>query len=259
MSTATARPRPKSLIDAIVAEHEAAEHADHDRGGGGDDPGGGGEAVGDRVGVVAGAVVLLLDAGEEEHLVVHREAEHDREEHHRRPRLDRPGLARRRRGRSRPSPLEHRDDHAVRGADRQQVHDHGLERHERSSGTRPSAAGTTAPSTAPMKSGRRADEDVGEVRAAAVKPPTYTVHVGALGRRGDDVVAQVVDSFVVASSCGAEVGNTWITAVSPAGFGIAAASRTPLRAPASARRGGERHRPLCSCRPAGRPRRATGR
>ena len=29
-----------------------------------------------------------------------------------------------------PAPLEHRDDDAVRGADRQQVHDHGLERHE---------------------------------------------------------------------------------------------------------------------------------
>ena len=29
-----------------------------------------------------------------------------------------------------PAPLEHGDDHAVGGADRQQVHDRGLERHE---------------------------------------------------------------------------------------------------------------------------------
>ena len=29
-----------------------------------------------------------------------------------------------------PAPLEHRDDHAVGGADRQQVHDRRLERHE---------------------------------------------------------------------------------------------------------------------------------
>ena len=34
---------------------------------------------------------LLLDAGEEEHLVVHREAEHDGEHHHRHERLDGPG------------------------------------------------------------------------------------------------------------------------------------------------------------------------
>ena len=40
---------------------------------------------------VAGARPLLLHAGEEEHLVVHRQAEHDGEEHHRRERLDGPG------------------------------------------------------------------------------------------------------------------------------------------------------------------------
>ena len=40
--------------------------------------------------VVVRAVVLLPDPGEEEHLVVHREAEDDGEQHHRRPRLDRP-------------------------------------------------------------------------------------------------------------------------------------------------------------------------
>ena len=49
----------EQLERAVVAEHEAAEHADHDRRGGGDDARGGGEAVGDGGRVVAGAVVLL--------------------------------------------------------------------------------------------------------------------------------------------------------------------------------------------------------
>ena len=41
----------------------------------------------------AGAQVLLPDAREQEHLVVHREAEQDREHHDRQERLDRPFLA----------------------------------------------------------------------------------------------------------------------------------------------------------------------
>ena len=50
------------------------------------------EAAGDREAVVAGAVPFLVDAADEEHLVVHREAEQDREHHHRDERLDRAGL-----------------------------------------------------------------------------------------------------------------------------------------------------------------------
>ena len=80
---------------------------------------------------VAGAVVLLLDPGEEEHLVVHREAEHDGEEHHRRERLDGPGLQPG--DVAEPAPLHDGDGDAVGGADRQQVHDHGLQRHEQRS------------------------------------------------------------------------------------------------------------------------------
>ena len=77
---------------------------------------------------VAGAVPLLPHAGEQEHLVVHRQAEDDGEQHHRHPRLDRRRLHA---GEvAEPAPLEQRHDDAVGGADRQQVHDHGLERHE---------------------------------------------------------------------------------------------------------------------------------
>ncbi len=93
-----------SLMTRLVLEHEGAEHDDHDRRGGGDDAGGGGEAVGDRAFVLSlGAVVLLLHPREQEHLVVHREPEHDREHHHRDERLDRAPACRCRRA-SRASP-----------------------------------------------------------------------------------------------------------------------------------------------------------
>ena len=83
-------------------------------------------------GVVAVRSYSSLMRRQQEHLVVHREPEHDGEEHHRDPRLDRPFLADAHRA-LHPTPLEDRDDHAVGGADRQQVHDHGLQRHEQRS------------------------------------------------------------------------------------------------------------------------------
>ena len=79
--------------------------------------------------VVAGPVVLLLDPGQQEHLVVHREPEQDRE--------DPDGQLDRHRSRLRdPDQVAERTaadsecQHAERGRDRQQVHDHGLERHQ---------------------------------------------------------------------------------------------------------------------------------
>ena len=128
-STATAMPNPKSLsarsgpstnapnTQTMIAAAAVITRA-VDR-----------EAVGDRGGVVAGAVVLLLDAAEEEHLVVHRQAEHDGEHHQRRPRLDRSLLPDAEQARA-PAPLEHRDHQAVRDADGEQVHHHRLQRHQ---------------------------------------------------------------------------------------------------------------------------------
>ena len=66
---------------------------------------------------------------EQEDLVVHRQPEDDGEQHHRHERLDRAALADADEV-LHPAPLEDRDDDAVGGADRQQVHDDGLERHE---------------------------------------------------------------------------------------------------------------------------------
>ena len=128
MSTATDRPRPNSLTTrsdsprklpnttTMMAAAAVITRAVD------------GQPVGHRGAAVAGAVPLLPDPGEQEHLVVHRQAEHDGEQHHRHERLDRGALDVEQA--AAPAPLEHGDDDAVGGADRQQVHDHGLERHQ---------------------------------------------------------------------------------------------------------------------------------
>ena len=73
----------------LLAGGEAEEH-DHDqRGGGGDDPPGALQPVGDRGVGVAALVVAFLDPGQQEHLVVHRQAEREHEHDHRHPHLDR--------------------------------------------------------------------------------------------------------------------------------------------------------------------------
>ena len=74
----------------------------------------------DRVGRVAGLRVALADAAEQEHLVVHREPEQDREEEERHPGLDdvdlleaeEPGAD---------AVLEDEHEQPVGGADREQV------------------------------------------------------------------------------------------------------------------------------------------
>ncbi len=118
------------LDERIVAEDETAEHRDHDQGGRGDDPGGRCEAADHRLVAVTRGEELLANTAEQEHLVVHRQAEEDGEHEHRHERHDRDRF-----GHTdefvAPSPLEDGDEHAVGGADRQQVEDCGLERHDR--------------------------------------------------------------------------------------------------------------------------------
>ena len=94
---------------------EDEEDGDHDQRGAGDRARARRQALGDRAARVAGRVVALADAAEQEDLVVHRQAEDDREHERRRDRVD---LA------------EHERQHAVRGADAQQVHHHRLERQD---------------------------------------------------------------------------------------------------------------------------------
>ena len=139
-------------------------------------------------GVVAGAVVLLADAREQEDLVVHREPEEDGEHHHRDEGRDGPGLLDAEDAVP-PSPLEHGDDHAVRGADRQQVHDHGLQRDEQ--------AAEHGHQQQEAEHEHRADEDrqarrqsFRHVDARRGEAAHVHLHVGTAQRRGDDVVAQ---------------------------------------------------------------------
>src|SRR5206468_7895306 len=80
----------EELYVTLFAEDEGAEDADHDRRCGRDHTSGRGEAVRDRAGVVAGAVVFLSYAREEEDLVVHREPDDSVEQHHWHLGLDRP-------------------------------------------------------------------------------------------------------------------------------------------------------------------------
>ena len=90
ISTASVRPRPNILMKVTPLVPNGEERDGQQRGGGGDDAARPLEPGGDGLRVVAGAVVLLLDAGEQEHLVVHRQAERDaeHEDRHRRRRAD---------------------------------------------------------------------------------------------------------------------------------------------------------------------------
>ena len=86
--TATARPSPSCWIDRELQGHEDREDDDHDRGRAGDRPGGDRDPVGDGARRVEAAVAGLLDPGQDEEVVVHREAEHDREDEQRHEALD---------------------------------------------------------------------------------------------------------------------------------------------------------------------------
>ena len=76
----------------------------------------------------APVVPLLAHPADEEHLVVHREAEEHREQHHRDPALDL--VVRDQAERLAPAPLEDDDEQPVRRADREAVEDDRLERQE---------------------------------------------------------------------------------------------------------------------------------
>ena len=158
------------------------------------------------VGVVVRAVVLLLDAAEQEHLVVHREAEHDREQHHRDPRLDRAFLADADEV-LHPAPLEDRDDHAVGGADRQQVHDHGLERHEQRS-EHEHQQHEAEQQDREEHVGQALAERVGEVDAdRGLAADVHVERRSRASRAGSTSSRRRCTSSVVLSSCGEPFGD----------------------------------------------------
>ena len=115
------------LRDAGAGEDR--EHGDHDQRGAGDRLRAGLQALGDGPPVVAGGLVALLDAREHEDLVVHREAEDDRQQQRGRDRLH---VAERLEAEEavEPAPLEDDHEHAVGRRDRQHVHRHRLQRQQ---------------------------------------------------------------------------------------------------------------------------------
>jgi hypothetical protein len=112
----------------VALGHERHEHGEHDEPRGGDDLRGAGEAAahgaqggGPARGAVAaartGVVHVLAHPRDEEHLVVHGQAEqhaHEDDRHEADDRTDRGDVQ----GVGEPAPLEHRGDHAERGHDR---------------------------------------------------------------------------------------------------------------------------------------------
>jgi hypothetical protein len=91
-----------------------------------DDPARALQTVGDRGVVVAGAVPLLLDAGQQEHLVVHREPEDEHEQQQRRREVQRAGEEHGQHadGRQQRQQVQHdrlqRDEHRAREREQQQ-------------------------------------------------------------------------------------------------------------------------------------------
>ena len=123
-ATAVARPSPELLDRGVAVEDEAAEHAEHDQRRRADDAPGVAEPL-DHGGASALALLeVLLDLGEQEHLVVGREAEQDREDMINGTKLT-TGTAPSRpiSPEAKPSWKDERE-HAVGGPDRDQVH-HG--------------------------------------------------------------------------------------------------------------------------------------
>ena len=115
------------LGQLIAGERERAEYRDHHERRARHDAGGALDAVGDRVVVAHAAVHGLADPADDEHVVVHREAEQDHEQEERDPgrdatdRLEVEQLLA-------VAVLEDEHEDAVGGADRQQVEDDRLDR-----------------------------------------------------------------------------------------------------------------------------------
>ena len=104
-----------------------AEHQDHDGRSRGNEPPRLLEAIGHGQRVVAGALPFLVNAGQHQNLVVHREAEHNAEQHHRRGWVDRFRCEIHELVEPHSAFLEDEDQHAKGGGHAQDVHHHSLQ------------------------------------------------------------------------------------------------------------------------------------
>ena len=150
--------------------------------------------------VVAGEQPLLVHAGDEEDLVVHRQPEQDREEDHRDERVDRSAGADADQPRK-PAPLEDRDDDAEAGTGGEQVHDRRGERqHETAEGDHQQQE--RQPDDGDEEQRHLVGDHLGEVDLDGGLPE----HVDVVRRpgleRGHRTARSDWTSCVVASSCG---------------------------------------------------------
>ena len=139
--TARARVTPSSVGRDRAGDAEGDEHHDHDERGVGDRPAGAGDAFADGEAGVAGGVAALLDRGEQEQLVVHRQAEEQGEEEQRRPGVDE-ALVLDAEQRRAVAVLEHEGGEPEAGGDADQVEQDRGHGDQRGCGTRPAAART---------------------------------------------------------------------------------------------------------------------
>ena len=126
--TATASPTPSCFTSRRPPIGEPGEHDDDEQRGRRDDPARSLEAEAHGQVVVAGLDPGLLDAGEQEHLVVHRQAEGEDEDDERDGGIERADGVEAEQARQ-VAVLEHPDQGAEGGAERQHVHHHRLHRH----------------------------------------------------------------------------------------------------------------------------------
>ena len=134
---------------------------------------GGGQAVAHGDPVVPGLEPFLVDAGDEEHLVVHGQAEEDGEQHHRQERLDGAGPVHAEEA-AQPSPLEDGHQDPEGGADGEHVHgrrDSGMTMLRNTTASNRNDSSTTRP----MNRGNLADRTWAKSMKMAVVPPTWTV------------------------------------------------------------------------------------
>ena len=137
-------------------------------------------------------VVALADPAEQEHLVVHREAEQHREEEERHPGLDRVRLLEAEQIGA-DALLEDEHEQAVGGADREQVERDRRRRRRRPSGRRPSAGRSVRSEHEGDHERRRVDHGVEVVDVLRARAADEHLGVGARERLRDDLVAELAD------------------------------------------------------------------
>ena len=158
-------------MNTMPLRRERPDHHGEQQRGAGDDPPGLLHAGRDREVVVVGAVPLLADPGEQEHLVVHRQPEQDGQHQDRVGRVEE-ALRREAEQAGQVALGEDPGDHAERRGDREQVHHDRLDRqHQRAEGQEQQHQHHRRPRSAPIQ-GRWAPTESIRSTVSAVRPPT---------------------------------------------------------------------------------------